>query len=96
MESKVCVVFGCGKERIPGKGGRGLCEDHYNQLVKTPRSTKARRLKAAEKWKEEGMVMCKFFEECEVFFIPKAANQFGVQKYCPTCNKRQHSKFKRG
>jgi hypothetical protein len=90
IKIKYCVVFGCGKERIPGLGARGLCKEHYNQLIKNPRSLKRKRLKAAEKWKEEGMQICKFFEECEVYFIPRARNQHGVQKYCTTCARKQH------
>jgi len=87
-KAEKCSLFGCNRRHF----GKGYCEIHYKQLVGTPKGTRARRLKAAKKWQKEGAVMCEMFRDCEVYFIPRARNQFGLQKICPTCAKKRSYK----
>ena len=86
-----CEIFWCNRLH----SGKGYCDVHYKQLIGTPRGTRSRRLRAAQKWLEEGAVMCEMFRDCEVYFIPKARNQYGIQKICPTCALKRDSRPKR-
>ena len=86
-----CKLFGCLRKHF----GKGYCRRHYVQLVGGPRQVKVERLKAAKKWNKKGTVMCEMTRDCEVYFIPRAKNQYGRQKICPRCVEKRDYKKRR-
>lgn len=96
MYVKFCRLLNCQLERVPGEGAKSLCKKHYNILIKNPADARRKKMKAAEKWEKVGVQTCRMFEECEVFFFPKGRNQYGTQKFCPSCaQKRSWDKTKK-
>ena len=86
-----CQEFGCPNKHF----AKGYCEKHYKYFIKNKADEIKRKLKKAEKWHKEGTLMCEFFRGCQVYFTPKARNQFGLQKICPNCAKLRSYKTTR-
>jgi len=86
-----CLIFGCKRKHW----AKNYCEIHYKQLIGSPKEIRAKKLKVAEKWVSKGTRLCEMFKECEVYFIPKARNQYGLQKICPTCARKRSYVTKR-
>ncbi len=74
-----CRIWDC--ENLVGKGKNGLCLSHYIKLVRNPKIKMQRALKRT------GYKICQTYLKCEVFFVPKDKLHWGVQKYCPNCQK---------